>query len=245
MKTLLTMLALLWASTSWAASITFDSFQTGEGTTGATYDNTIAADANIAVVCVAVRDSGGAVANVTSVEIETVPATHLTRISSGGVMQAELWYLLSPPTGENVTTVVASDATTEFTVAGTLTFKGVAQTDTWNTPDSATSSGGSTTLYVDGIPSAVGEMAVLCPAIRTETTTATPEGTAPVSTEVYENPHATVGSMVGAAYYEAGDTTSINMRVTLAPSVQWAAVAASMRPLVSTRRPHSPIYLGQ
>lgn len=235
---------LLWANPLLAA-ITYDADSTGVGSTSTSHSATIAADATIAILCLSYRDDGGAVAAIaTAPTVNGQDATFVNGVSVGNVMRVEMWYRSSPTTG---TVAATYPAGTDAAVTGIMTFKGVTTGTTaaiFNDDDGHTaSSTGSTTAYVDSITSAVGEMGVYCGAARTSTTTASAEGTAPVSVEQYEQSQTSGGGgMVGFGYTEDGAATSINMRVTLSASVQWTAVGASMLPAAaSTRRPVAPM----
>ncbi len=239
-KTLALLLCfLLMASPVWAA-ITYDatSGQSGEGTTSATHNVTVAAGSNIMIVCVAVRDSAGAVASVSSVTVGGAAATFLVgQSNSGSVVRVEMWYKLAPATG-TVSVVATGGAGTDFMVTGGLAFSGVAQSSTFNTPASLQNSG--TTVNVTSIASAVGEMVVGCEVARSGTAVVfSAEGTPPTSTERYDNHHDTgTGTLAGAAYTEAGASPTVDLLVNLNESVQNAAVGVSMRPEAtsSTRR---------
>jgi hypothetical protein len=227
--------SLLLLASQASAAITFDAASSSEGTTSTTHNATIAADANIAIVCVALRENNaGNPQQSTGVTVGGAAATLLVASNSGASNpgRIELWYKLAPSTG-TVSVVATGDATTDEMVTGVLTFKGVAQTSTFNTATSALSSAGSANMDVDSIASALGEMGVLCGYGRTSTTTASADATSPVSTERYEDNQGATGGLVGVGYTEDGAASTINMRVDLSASVQWAAAAVSMKPLVS------------
>jgi hypothetical protein len=230
----------LWAAISYDAT----SGQSSEGTTSTTHNVTIAADANILIVCLAIRESGGAVAAATGVTVGGAAATFLSgATNAGNVIRAEMWYKLAPATG-TVSVVASYNASTDLAITGGMAFKGVAQSSTFGTPVTAVSSA-TTNIDVDAIGSAVGEMGVLCGAVRdngSAQTTVSADGTAPVSTERYEDPHgAGLPSITGFGYTEDGAATSINMRVDANNTAQWAAVGVSMRPSATTRRASQPI----
>lgn len=231
---LISILGLVLAGPSWAA-ITFDVASSSEGTTSTSHSHTIASDANIIIVCNAIRrSSGGAAQPASAVTVGGEAATLLAGVtSSNNVMRAELWYKLTPLTGSR-TISVTQDATTTFSIAGAMSFKGVAQSSTFNTSKTA-SSGNSANMDVSALASAVGEMAVLCGSVRSSTNSVGPDATAATSTERYEDPHSGsgTGGLVGTGYTEAGASTSIDMRVDLTSSNEWAAVAVSMRELIT------------
>jgi hypothetical protein len=192
------------------------------------------------------RESGGAVQAATGVTVGGAAATFLSgSTNANNVIRAELWYKLAPATG-TVAITTTGHASTDAMVVGTLSFKAVAQTSTFNTAKNAE---GSSDANADAntIASAAGEMGVDCLAARygaASAVTLSADGTAPVSTERYDNAHdAGGGTLTGGGYTEDGAATSIDMRVDLSESVQWAAVAVSMRPLTVTRRPIAPIIL--
>jgi hypothetical protein len=241
----LTLCFLLWANPLLAA-ITYDADSTGTGSTSTSHSATIAADANMAILCLSYREDGGAVGSIaTAPTINSQNATFLNGVSVGGVMRVEMWYFAAPPTGTQ-TVAGTYPAGTDAAVTGIMTFKGVTTGTTaaiFNDDDGHTaSSAGSTNADVDSITSAVGEMGVYCGSARTSTTTASADGTAPTSTEQYEQAQASGGGgMIGFGYTEDGAATSINMRVDLSGSVQWTAVGASMLPGASSRRAVAPV----
>lgn len=234
MKQLLSVIVILaLAGPSWAA-ITFDSASSGEGTTSESYSHTIASDANIIIICNAVRrSSGGAAQPASAVTVGGDAATLLAGVtSSNNVMRAELWYKLAPLTGAR-TIAVTQDATTTYSVVGSMSFKGVAQSSTFNTSKTA-SSGTGLNMDVTALASAAGELGVLCGAARNGTNTVGPDPTVPTSTERYEDAHSIgANGLVGTGYTEAGADTSIDMRVDLTSSNEWAAAAVSMRELIT------------
>jgi hypothetical protein len=211
------------------APITFDAASTSEGTTSTSHSHTIASDANIALVCVASADYGLDVQQATSVKIGGEAATHLVGFNqtSDNIVRADIWYKLAPRTGSQ-TVAVTSDATTDFTVTGVMTFKGVAQSSTFNT----TATAAATTANVDiaKIASAVGEMGVMCGGFRNEAATVNPDAEKPVSVERFEREHATRISEGGFGYTEDGAVTSIAMRVNLSVAKNWTVVGVSLRP---------------
>lgn len=230
---LLLLLDLLSAGPSWAA-ITYDTSSSGEGTTSTSHSHTFAADANIAIICVAVRDSGAAVAAVSAVTVGGQAATLLARVANAGnVVASELWYKLAPTAGSQ-TVAVTSGAGTDMTVTGVMSFKGVAQSSSFNTQGTAEGVTANA-ADVDALASAVGELGVLCGAGRTATTpveTVAADATSPVSTERFDHDYsASTTAIRGWGYTEPGATTSINMRVdyNADASTQWATVAVSMR----------------
>ena len=213
----------------WAA-ITLDTSTASGGTTSTSHSHTVAADANIAIICVAQREDGLAVAQSTSVTIGAQAATLLSAgVNSTNRVRAEIWYRLSPLTGAQ-TVAATGGAGTDRMVTGVMTFKNVAQSATFNTPSSLGSSAASTDINLDSIASAVGELVVLCGQTRIQTVTPAPDPTAPVSTEVFEQGFDSGGTTtLGFGYTEAGSTSSVNMRIDLSANELWAVTAASMR----------------
>jgi hypothetical protein len=211
------------------APITFDAASSSEGTTSTRHSHTIAADANIALVCVASADYGLNVQQATSVTIGGKAATHLVGFNqtTDNIVRADIWYKLAPPIGSQ-TVAVTSDATTDFTVTGVMTFKGVAQSSTFNT--TATAAGTTANVDIAKIASAVGEMGVLCGAYRNEAATVSPDAEKPVSVERWERQHATGTSEGGFGYTEDGAVNSIAMRVNLSVAKNWTVVGVSLRP---------------
>jgi len=156
------------------------------GTTSTSHSHTVAADANIAIICVWQRDSGTSVTQSSGVTIGGQAATWLVGVNNSlNSLRSDLWYKLAPLTGAQ-TVVASGGATVSRMVTGVMTFKGVAQTSTFNTPASVGSSASDTNADLNGIASAVGELVVLCGGDRLQTTTPSPDATVPVSTERFE-----------------------------------------------------------
>jgi hypothetical protein len=190
-------------------------------------------DADIAIVCVNQFENTGAVQSARGVTIGGQAATFLagqTR-TANPVVRTELWYKLSPLTGEQ-TVAATGHATTDKMVTGVMSFKGVAQASTFN-GSGTTAEGDSRNADVDSIASAVGEMGVLCGAAQQGGVdlSVAPDGGAPASTEQFDLRQSAGGaSILGFGYTEDGAVTSIAMRVNLSASVNWAAEAVSLRP---------------
>jgi hypothetical protein len=208
---------------------------------------TVAADCNIVIICVGVWEGTGNVAALTSITYGGSAATFLAAQTHTAVqaIRTEMWYKLAPATGAQ-TVAVTGNANTDQLVTGVMSFKGVAQTSTFNTPgtlDHDQASG--TNLDIDSLASAVGEMGVMCGTIQQsdpDTITVAADATSPVSVERYEiNRSAGTSAPVGYGYTEDGAVTSINMRVDESAATNAAAVAVSMRALVVTARPVQPI----
>lgn len=217
------------------AAITADAANGATGTTSATGDATIAADANYFFACVMSRDSGGAVQAPTGVTVGGDPMLLLDGAAhSGGVIYVSVFYKLAPLTGTRQV-VATGHASNEATTVAWASYKGVAQSNTHNTVDTATSGGAdNANMDVDGIASAVGELGLLCGAHRTETITASADGTAPVSTEVFEKASTVSPGGVAVIYQEAGASPTVDMRVDLTASTQWIARAVSIRAAADT-----------
>ena len=218
----------------WAA-ITFDTASGSGGTTSTSHSHTVAVDANIAIVCTAQRESGLAVAQSSSVTIggQAADGMLVGANNSTNNVRAELWYKLAPLTGSQ-TVAVTGGAGTDRMVTTVMTWKGAAQTSTFNTASSLGSTASGTNIDLDGIASALGEMVVLCGSSRVLASTPSPDATAPVSTERIEQAFDSGGtSHMGFGYSEAGAASTIDMRIDLATSETWAVVAASMRELVA------------
>lgn len=230
---LLVVVMLLVACDGYAA-VTIDAVSSEEGigvnTASTSHSHTIASDANLVVVCLAERDTsaGGITADTATVTVGGAAATQLSAVQeSTPQVRVVMFYKLSPSTG--VQTIAAtSDSGIDRLLTGVLSLKGVAGSSTFNTAGTS-SNIGSTDADVDGLASAVGEFAVLCGASATAASTASADATAPVSTEQLDVAVTDATTVRGWIYTEAGDTTSINMRVDLASSVRWAATAVSIR----------------
>jgi hypothetical protein len=211
------------------APITFDAASSSEGTTSTSHSATIASDANLALVCVASAAYGLNVQQATSVTIGGEAATHLVGFNqtADNIVRADIWYTLAPPTGSQ-TVAVTSHASTNYTVTGVMTFKGVAQSSTFNT--TATAAGHTANADIAHLASAVGEMGVMCGGFRNEAATVSPDAGKPVSVERFEREHATRISAGGFGYTEDGAVTSIAMRVNLSVAKHWTVVGVSLRP---------------
>ena len=124
MLLILLAISLFIASPVWAA-ITFDVASSSGGTTSTSHSHTVAADANIAIICVSQREQGAAVVAPSSVTIGGEAATSLSSsTSAAGGQRADLYYKLSPLTGAQ-TVAVTGGAGTDRMVTGVMTFKGV------------------------------------------------------------------------------------------------------------------------
>lgn len=203
--------------------------------TSTTHNHTLGGAATWIGVCVSTRDHGLAIQPVTSVTVGGVSAMLVDRAqTSNNGISAELWHLPSPPTGVQ-SIVVTNDAVNERTVTTAISLTGTATSSMLGTAITATDPGSANAnVDVDVIPSAVGELGIVCGAARVDTTTVAADPTAPVSTERVERAHADSTSLIGFLYSEDGAATSINMRMDLTPAERWAAVGVSVKPLVAT-----------
>src|SRR5690349_3910320 len=102
---LLLALVLSAPTAGWAA-ITLDTSSASGGTTSTSHSHTVAADANIAIICTAQRELGAAVQPSSSVKIGGEDAILLSAgIASTNGLRAEIWYKLSPLTGAQTVAV--------------------------------------------------------------------------------------------------------------------------------------------
>lgn len=242
----LLIILLLLPFTSWAA-VAFDTATDSEGTTSTTHNHTAGSGATLAIICVAARESGGAIANVASVTYGGNNATFHARQATGGVTLAEMWYYPNPPASAQ-SVVATGGAGTDFMVTGVMTFTGSATTSPLGTAVPFTS-GGTTNVDLDAIASAVGEMGVACGNTRQangSTVTVSADATVTASDEQFERRHSPESnSLAGWGYTEPGAATSINMRIDQSGSAQVSAVAASIAvaPAGASQRPISPMVL--
>ncbi len=221
------------------AVITIDSIASAEGGIGggtnndATYNHTIAADANLIIVCVAERNT--LVTGFIDEATVTVGGASATKISSSesadGGIRAVLFAKIAPSTGiQSIVTV--GDSGTDRMIVGSISFKGIDASSAFNTA-STNASNGSLNADVDTLASASGEVGVLCGSVATLAAAPSPDATSPVSVERIDLSHSDSTSMHGFIYTEDGASPSINMRVDLASSARWAASAVSVRALAS------------
>ena len=215
------------------AAVTVDSSAGCGGTNSASCSLTIAADANAVMVCFTQRDTGSAVQPGVSASVGGQAATFLGGAqNSGNSTRVEFWYKLAPLTGPQ-TIAVTGDAATDRLAMAAVSLKNVAQTSTFNTKSEIGSTVNGTNADLDGIASAVGEFVFLCGGARVQGAAPSPDATAPVSTEIIEQPFDSAGvSTITWAYSEAGASPTVNMRMDLAASDAYALVAASIRELV-------------
>lgn len=216
------------------AAVTIDAVSSGEGegvdTASTSHTHTIASDANLVLVCLAERDTsaGGFTADTATVTVGGAAATKLSASQeSTPQVRVVMFYKLSPSTGAQ-TIAATSDAGIDRLLTGVLSLKGVDGSSTFNT-SGTNSNTGSTDADVDGLASAAGEFAVLCGASATAASTTSADATAPVSTQQLDAAVTDSLTVRGWIYTEAGDTSTINMRVDLASIVRWAATAVSIR----------------
>ena len=228
-------LSLLVPIPVWAA-ITFDTASSSGGTTSTSHSHTVAADANIAIICLWQRDTGTGASQSSGVTIGGQAATFLIGVNnSTNALRSDLWYKLSPPTGAQ-TVAASGGATVSRMVTGVMTFKNVAQTGTFNTAASVGSTGVTTNADLNSIASAVGEMVVLCGGDRVQTVTPSPDATVPVSTERFELGFDSGGTTtLGFGYTEDGASPTVDMRIDLSGAGDlYALTAVSMRELAAT-----------
>lgn len=228
MRFLLLLCALLAPTVGWA-QIAVDATSSGEGTTSTSHSHTFASG-SIALICTGLRAPDGTAAAVSSVTVGGSAATLLTTANEVGTnaMRVEMWYHLSPGTGAQ-TVAATYNASTTRALTQVISLTGVSTTSTFN--GTATDQGAATNADVNAIASAVGELGVLCGVGRTNTTTVSADATAPVSTEQLETSHTQSSSFTSFLYTEAGASSTIDMRVDLSASVQFAAIGASVRPV--------------
>lgn len=234
MKTLLAISLWLLACGTAQAAVTPDATGSGEGTTSASYAHSIASDATLILVCLAERDTNasGFTANSASVTVDGQAATQLIAVQDGTPQsRMVMFYKVAPSTG-SVTISSTADTGTERLVTASLSLKGAATSSTFNTATS-NSSLGSTDADVNTIASASGEFGVLCGASLTAASSASADATTPVSTEQLDIAHTDATSVRNWIYTEDGAASSIDMRVDLASSVRWSAVAVSIRAAAS------------
>lgn len=239
---ILVWLLLLTASTAQAAVTLDNSTAFGISGTGNSQSGSLAisSDANLAIVCLSERDSNSSnfTTDTATVTIGGVTAVQLIGAhSSDEIVRSVMFYLLSPPTG-TVTVSATGDTGSELLTVGVMSFKGVAQTGTFNVA-SSNSNTGSTNADIDGLLSATGEVGVMCGTVRANTSTPSPDATSPSSTEIFDYvaPSGSIFIRV-FGYIEAGDTGSINMRVDLSGSERWAVTGVSIRPIVAATSRH-------
>lgn len=233
---LLVLLVLVLAPWMAHAAITIDAVTTSEGLTSTSHSHTIAADATAVIICPAERDTdlGGLTANTASVTVGGQAATQLIGVSDATPwVRSVMFYKLAPLTGAQ-TVAVTPDTGTDRIVTTVISLKNVAQTNTFNTAASVGSTGtGSTNADLDGIASAVGELVLVCGASSTSASTASPDATAPTSTEQSDVAHTNATSVRSWVYTEDGSATSTDVRVDLAASHRWAMAGAAIREVIS------------
>ena len=238
---------LLIPSWAWAA-ITFDAASSAEGTTSTSHSHTIASDANIVVICVVMRDGGGAVEAITTAptvggQNASLVTGAVRTLTANNSRRVEMWYKLAPPTGSQ-TIAVTSPAVTDQTLTGVLSYKSVAQSSTWGTA-SVAEGGSNSDIDLFNIVSAVNEMGVMCGATQNAGTPATftADANTPVSTERLDVAHSTGSTMSLGMYEETGTASNFDMRMNSSITSNWIAVASSMKPLAATTRASSSITI--
>jgi hypothetical protein len=237
MRLILTLSLILLASPVWAA-ITLGTTSTAESTVpfvSTSHNHSMASDDNFVLVCLAERDTNasGMTAGSATVTVGGVSATLIGATQSPtNILRAAMFYLLSPPTG-TVIVNVTGDTGADRMIVSVLSLKGVAQSSTFDTYG-GNSSSGSANADINSLPSAVGELGVMCGAVRTSASTPSPDATSPVSVEQIDIAHTDATSVRGFVYTEDGAAPSLDMRVDLSASEHWAAGAISIRPLAVT-----------
>lgn len=190
---------------------------------------TIDGDADAALVGVCERDTNasGFTVDTATVTIAGASATQLLGHDNGVSIRALLFYQLTPATG-TPTIAVTGDTGNDRLVIGVMSLKGVQQSSTFNT--AGTGSGlGVTNADIDALASAAGEFAVMLGCIRTNAITPSADATAPVSAEQLDVAHTDSTSVRAFLYTEAGASPTLDMRVDLSGSGDWAGVAVSIR----------------
>lgn len=218
-----------------AAALDATSFSSS-GTSAATnHNHTFSGTNRLALVCRAVRDISGAVAiDAAAPTINGVSMTHLAGVThNGNVVRADLYYMLNPPAGSQAV-VTSPNAATDRHVTGVVSYSGVAQSSTFNTPKTTAVGLTSADVDIDTLASAVTEVAVMCISQRGSVTFSA-DATTPISTERIDVAQAGDGNSVTLGLYEEdGAATSIDMRVNSTTSSQVAAVAVSIRAAAET-----------
>lgn len=231
------LLALLLCVPSWVdAAVTVDTTSSGEGISATTatssHSHTIAADANLVIVCLAERDSdaGGLTADTASVTVGGASATKLNAVTNpDATSRGVFFYKLAPATGSQTIAVTADTGTNRLTT-GVISLKGAAQTSTFNT-SSTNSSNTGTNADLNGIASALGEFVLVCGSSVTAAASATPDATAPTSTEQLDVANSDSTSIRVWIYTEDGAASTTDIRVDLASGNRWTTVGSSIRPL--------------
>lgn len=239
---ILLLLLLLLAPTFGYAAVTVDTTSSGEGISATTatssHSHTIAADANLVVVCLAERDTdaGGITADTASVTVGGASATKLNAVTNpDATSRGVFFYKLAPATGSQTIAVTADTGTNRLTT-GVISLKGAAQTSTFNT-SSTNSSNTGTDADLNGIASAVGEFVVLCGSSVTAAASASPDATAPASTEQLDVANSDSTSIRVWVYTEDGAASTTDIRVDLASGNRWTMVGVAVRQLSSAFGP--------
>jgi len=229
------------------AAITLGTASSAEAAVGTpntlSYSHVVEASANAVIVCLAERDTNasGFTVDTASVTIGGQAATQLIGQFNGVSIRSVLFYKLAPPTGTQ-TIAVTGDTGGERLVVATVALQGVAQTSTFNTAAGAGTTA-VTDMDINTLASAVGEVAVMCGAIRTSAVTPSPDATAPTSTELVDVAHTDSTSVRVFMYTESGASTSIDMRVDASASADWAGTAVSIRAGTANTRRREVIWL--
>jgi hypothetical protein len=220
---------LLWLALwlcPWAASaaVTFDAVTVSGGSADfgdATFAHTVAADADVLVVCTSTSISS-TVNDITSITYAGQALTQLNTVSNGAGAHAELWYKLAPATGVNNVVVNAADDPWFVYIA--MSFKGVAQ----QAPVGATASGTDATPTVN-VSSAAGAIVADCLSVFAEagtTITVHASQTQRANTQ-HDN------AIGGAASTEAGAAPTVTMSWALDSSRAWTLAVMSLEQAVA------------
>ena len=229
----------LWASSAIAA-VTFDAASSSAGADTTSHSHTIAADANLVVVHVLLRDGGLSPSGAVSVTIGGQAASLISGCdATAGANRVQLWGKTAPLTGAQTVAVDASGGTIDYMATGVTSFKGAAQSGTFGTCVTDTTNPG-TNVDINAIGSAVGEMGVMGVSDNVGTATScAPDAATPTSTERF-NLHSS-SQMSGCGYTEDGASGTIDMRVDISTSTAAAGAAVSIRADTTGRRAGSPI----
>lgn len=206
-------------ASSASASVALDSTSTRSfsNVNSVTWSHSVAGADRLVVVGISYYGVGRTVSSV------TYGSASLTRLSSAkqGVVTAEMWYLVGPATGANTVAVTITGGS-GWGAAGATSWTGVDPAAPVGTP--ATAGGVGTTASVTAA-SATGEFVHDVLAWNRDTPS---PGTATVGagqTSRWNNPGVT-----GSAGSNAPGAANVTMRWTLSAAVDWAAVAAALRP---------------
>lgn len=213
---------------TWAA-ITIDATTTAEGTgTGnISLSHTAAADATLALACVGERSTTATLSGTTTATYAGNAMTQIGTLINTARTKATLFYYVSPGSGSS--TVAMSRATgSDRYIMSVTTLKGTATSSIFNTA----ATGGNTTssLDINSVASAVGDLVWFCGLQTTTTPVITPDATSPVSTELVDVDHTGGFGLNLFVYYEDGANSTVDMRVDSDTATYWSGVAVSIAP---------------